>query len=532
MSSKRILGIAGAAMIGTLAGTGAVHAALSMDYSGLRGGTTYAKSVTFAQETLRSDRKITATSGDRETVYYEAAAHTGSSNELDANVPIQIQLPASTTGAAVVTVALEHLVFTGLAPTLSVQTTAAPGVDIANVVTSLVAGGGQGDRQARFQINVGGTAVPANSRLLVALGRVGVDPDNDGSITITTNREISGVSIGESTTLPNAVKTAYALNVTSGATKQTASVEEMFQKFVATDASGGMEEDGVASDQLAANVGHLHIGIATTTSTFLNLFHNAGRGDVSSGTVSEASHLVSESAIVFTGDTSFLADEGEGDDAKKSVYVTAEKDCDPATSSIVDDDGMLKASLDDFDGYTGTPGVTTGGSARTATPGYLCLKVDGETAIPGTDAYAATVTHTSALGANAAFLPPSSTHTLGSIDRDGSTVRIAYLTTNQKYNQRLVVVNRTNGPVEYSMTFQTAAGTTATAGDAASGTLQPGRTVLMVRDIVEFATTGRDTGGHGSAEMAVVAARNAIDAATVITNKDDGSTDTVVLDTL
>ena len=535
MLSKRILGIAGAAMIGTLAGTGAVHAALSMDYSGLRGGVggiAYAKSITFAQETLRSDRKVTATSGDTATTYYEAAAHTSNSTELDVNVPIQVLLPANSGAAAVVTVTLDHLVFTGIASTLTVTTAATPGVAVSNVTTSLVSGGGAGDRQAQYQITVGATMVPATSRLLLELERIGVDPDNEGSITITTNREIAGVPIAESTSLPGAVKTAYALNVASGATKQTASVEEMFQKFVATDASGGMEEDGVASDQLAANVGHLHIGIATTTNTYLNLFHNAGRGDVTSGTVTEASHLVSESSIVFTGDTSFLANVGEGDDAKKNVYVTTQKDCDPATSSIQDDDGMLKASLDDFDGYTGTPGMTSGASARTAVPGYLCLKVDGETAIPGTEAYGATVTHTAALGANAAFLSPSSTHTLGSIERDGSTVRIAYLTTNQKYNQRLVLVNRTTGPVEYSMTFQTAAGTTATARDAASGMLQPGRTVLMVRDIVEFAVTGRDAGGHGSAEIAVVAARNVIDAATVITNRDDGSTDTVVLDTL
>lgn len=510
MSSKRILGIAGAAMIGTLAGTGAVQATIYKETAGATGTVTGA--VTFARETLRSDRKVTV---DGKT-YYEANAHTGNSGELDANVPIGVMVPANASNGAVVTVNLTNLVMSGIAPTLSFTNTADPPVAIAAVTTTVVAGGGEGDDFVQFSVTTGANAIPSSSRLFLEIGRIYVDPDNDGSISIRTSRVIAGERIESSTTLSNVVKVGSALIATATPTVQTASVEEMFMKF--------KTGTGVASDQLAANVGSLHIGIATTTGAF----HNAGRGDVSSGMVSEASHLVSAAAVVFTGATSFLADEGEGDDAKKKVYV-GDVDCTPIGSSIVDDDdASLKAALDPFDDYTGA----VGSDERMASPGYLCLNVDGETVIPATEAYTASVTYTSALGANAAFLPPSSgILTLGRIIRDGSTVRIPYLTTNQKYNQRVVVVNHTSSPVEYSTTFKTADGTTSTARDAANGMLPAGRSVLNVRDMVRFDVEGNDNGGHGSAEMAVVAASNMIDVATVITTRSDGSTDTVVLTT-
>lgn len=485
MSSKRILGIAGAAMVGTLAGTGMVYATISIGDSGTTGAPT------FATETLRSDRNIPPGDGDGGP-FYEAAAHTGNSGELDVNVPIGIVVPASTANGAVVTVDLTNLVLTG-APVVALNVTDAGGTDVSNVTTSVISGGGRGDRQVRLQITTGATAIDADGRLVIELGRIGVDPKNPGSITVTTAREVAGVDIDNVVNLPDAVKTASALKVTATPQTQTAAVDEGFMKFK----SG----TGVSEDQLAAQVGNLEIGIATTTETF----YNAGRGDVASGEVTAASHLLSDAAIVFSGPTSFLA---EDDDENKLVYV-GDVDCTPAASSIADDDGELKASLDDFD--------DTGG-------GYLCLKVDGDTAIPTTTGYTAAITYTSILGANAVFPPAGSSHTLGSIGRDGTSVRIAHLNTNARVNQRLVLVNRSGAPAEYSMTFETAEGVTYTEGEAANGTLPEGRTVLLVSDIVTF-----NGGSSGAAELSIVAASSMIDAATVTTTRANGSTDTVVL---
>ena len=499
MSSKRILGIAGAAMIGTLAGIGAAHAVINLGESGVTG------IPVFAKETMLRSRNISPVDGSGGP-YYEVAANTGASGELNVNIPAGIEVPATTT--AVVTVELTNLVFSGLSlagsTVITATTTADPPVVIANTTSALLSGGSRGDKRAQFSITTGANPITSTSRLVIAFGRFGADPTVDGSIKITISRTVAGERVASEVELSNVVKTASVLTTTATPQMQTASVEDGFMKFKAG--------TGVAADGLAAHVGNLRIGIATTTNTI----YNAGRGGLSynaTGVITTASNIASAAKIVFTGPTSFLAEEGEGDDAKKRVYL-GDEDCTPVGSSIVNDEGELEAALDDVSTATGT---------------HLCLKVDGETAIPVTDPYEAAITYTSHLGSDTAFPLAPSNHTLGSIVRDGSTVRIAYLTTNQKYNQRLVLVNRSSEPVEYSMTFQTADGTTAEAKDAADGMLSAGRTVLDVRDIVTF-DNGSGNGGHGSAELAVVVASSMIDVATVTTTRSDGSTDTVVME--
>ena len=506
MSSKRILGIAGAAIVGTLAGTGVVHAEISIGDSGTMGV------ATFARETFHRDRNVPPTDGEGGP-YYEASAHTGTPREvLNLNVPLKIVVPISTATApssAVVTVDLENLVLTGTpTPSLIVSpaTIAATPANITGITPTVISGGQRGERRVQFGFTTDtSNPAPADARLLVTLSRLGVDLNNPGSITVTASRTFAGERIVESTVLTNAVMTADALSVKATPQMQTASVEDSFLKFKAG--------TGVADDQLAANVGKLEIGIATTTppTTFLD----AGRGDATSGgEVTAASHIASDAVIAFLGDTSFVATDEDG---KKEVYVSTDATC-PSGTSIedADDATKLEAELDHFDDEDGA---------------YLCLKVDGQTVIPPvTEPYTVNISYTSILGTNAASPPEASTEELGSIDRDGSSVRIAYLTTNRKYNQRLVVVNRTSSPVSYSMTFQTQEGVTANAGDGASGTFPVGRTVMDVRDIVTFDNGGN--GSHGSAEMAAVVARGSLDVATVTTTIADGSTDTVVWDTM
>lgn len=503
MSSKRILGIAGAAIVGTLAGTGVVHAEISIGDSGTTGV------AVFAKETFVGDRNIPPRDG-RGGPYYEASAHTGNSREvLDLNVPLGISVPTSSD--AIVTIDLENLVLTGTpTPSLIVSPSviAATPANITGLVAPTIrTGGTRGDRRVQFGFSTTSTAAAADSRLLVTLGRLGVDLNNPGNITVTSSYTFAGERIVDSTVLTGAVMAAEALSVKATPQMQTASVEDGFLKFKSEAGSSG-----VAEDRLSANVGKLEIGIATTTppTTFLD----AGRGDVSSGgEVTAASHIASDAVIAFLGDTSFVATDEDG---KKEVYVSTDETC-PSGASIedADDATKLEAALDDFDDAGGA---------------YLCLKADGETAIPVTEPYTVNISYTSILGTNAASPPEASTEELGSIDRDGSTVRIAYLTTNRKYNQRLVVVNRTSAPVSYSMTFQTQEGVTANAGDGASGTFPAGRTVMDVRDIVTFDNGGN--GSHGSAELAAVVARGSLDVATVTTTIADGSTDTVVWDTM
>ena len=511
MSSKRILGIAGAAMMGTVAGTGAVHAVIGISTSGTTGAPT------FALETMRSDREVEPRDGNGGP-FYEVAANTGASGELDLRVPIKISVPVST--SALITIDLEDLVFTG-APTpsliVSPATVADPPANITGVTPSVVSGGGRGDKRVQFGFTTDATnMVPDDAVLLVTIGRLGADPDTPGSITVTASRTFAGERIADFTRLPDAVKVARALNVTVTPQNQTASVEEGFMKFK----SG----DGVSGDQLAAQVGKLLVGIATTTPA--TTFYNAGRGDVASSTlrpgeVSLASHIASEVAITFTGETAFLADD-DADDPKKRVYV-GDVDCDPVGSSIMDEDGMLKSTLPlfDNDGDNNGEADDNGGA-------YLCLKVDGKTVIPVTEAYTVAIAYTSALGANAQFAPANMPATpLGSIGRDGSTVNIAYLTTNRRYNQRLVMVNRSGDEVEVKMTFDAAPGTTA---DPTTLTrmVPRGRTNLKVSDLVTFTNASNPNGGSGSAVLSADVTSTMFDVVTVTATIGDDSTDTVV----
>ncbi len=127
--------------------------------------------------------------------------------------------------------------------------------------------------------------------------------------------------------------------------------------------------------------------------------------------------------------------------------------------------------------------------------------------------------------ANAAYGPTNKTASLGTISRSGTTVQVPYVTTFGDYNQRLVLVNRSNLDAPYAITFTPEAGVTATAKAAATGTLAKGKTlILKATDVVEI------TGSTRTAATIVVTAPNTtIDAATTSVNLSDKSTDTVKL---
>ena len=527
MSSKRILGIAGAAIIGTLAGTGAVHAVIGI---GSNGATTGA--ATFAKETLKksgSDSTVAAVSGGS-TTYYQVAVQAGTSGEIDVNIPVGISVPGSPATTALIQVELENLVLgrpfvstPAGSRHVNITDTADPPANITGATFSTEEGGATGDDRVWINVTTDGTnGIAAASRLNLEFDFLGVDPDNDGTITITARRTATaGVPVSKTTTLTDAVKVASVFEVEATPTTQTASVEDGFMKF--RDATTVASED-----RLKASIGKLDFGVATSTSPI----YNAGRATaprVSLDTAENAGQIISprqvvESAVlVLTGNTSFLGEDGK-------VFISSAEDCSSESVAFMadeDDGNKLKATLSAAED---TAGGGHFGTKEDTVSVYVCLEVDGETTIPAVGApYEVAATFTGVHGDATAFPPDAFSGTLGGIERDGSNVDIAYLTTNQKYNQRLILVNRSGGMVEYSMTFRTAEGTTHEAGNAAGGTLQPrSRTVLDVRDIVTFDNGGN--GGHGSAQLTAVVASGMLDVATVTTTRADGSTDTVVWD--
>ena len=149
----------------------------------------------------------------------------------------------------------------------------------------------------------------------------------------------------------------------------------------------------------------------------------------------------------------------------------------------------------------------------------LCLEADGETPIPA-GAYTITTSYV-ALTASA-FGPEGAEHTLGTIVRDGSSVHIPYLSTYDGYRQRLILRNRNNREVTYTLTFVTESGVTVSPMSI-TDTLDAGELkTLRVQDMVEITGSTRM-----AATLSSDAATGTLDVASTIVNVEDRSTDTI-----
>jgi hypothetical protein len=204
------------------------------------------------------------------------------------------------------------------------------------------------------------------------------------------------------------------------------------------------------------------------------------------------------SIVTYSGDFSFAT-------GPNAYFVSAGTGCNFGAAVTIDTSTLATA--------TAEVGVANGES--------LCVTVTGDETIPEASFTAsANVRHLVTTSS-----PNNSTGegAIGDIDRNGTTVEVAYLTTFSDYNQRLLINSRHPVPAEYTVTFQTEDGVTATALPAASGVLQPGENlVLRATDIVEL------TGGtRCSATVVVVAPEGNISVATTQVNLSDASTDTV-----
>lgn len=145
----------------------------------------------------------------------------------------------------------------------------------------------------------------------------------------------------------------------------------------------------------------------------------------------------------------------------------------------------------------------------------LCVTVDGMETIPEFD-YSADISFVNDV-TNSAFPTPDASGPLGSIVRNGTTVEVAYITTFDSYNQRLLINSRNTVASQYSISFQAEAGVTVTPLAAASGTLQPGENlVLRADEIVDIQGSSRC-----SATVTVVAPEDRISVATTQVNLAD-----------
>ena len=116
---------------------------------------------------------------------------------------------------------------------------------------------------------------------------------------------------------------------------------------------------------------------------------------------------------------------------------------------------------------------------------------------------------------------------IGEIKRNGATAKVSYLTTSEKHNQRLIIVNRGSRPIVMTnISFQTEEGTEADLADgAAADAIGAGESVTYrVSDIVDITGTSR----RATASLSFNGSALNVSVATTQVNLEDSSSDTVL----
>jgi hypothetical protein len=136
---------------------------------------------------------------------------------------------------------------------------------------------------------------------------------------------------------------------------------------------------------------------------------------------------------------------------------------------------------------------------------------------------------TSYVGIGGAMLTAAGTTSeLGRVIRDGVEVWLPYLTTDARYNQRIIMVNESASAAAYRLDFTGESGITVVAGTRSHGVLGADSTTVLnlTKDDVMSIVGGPPN--RASAVLIIEASPGQVSVATNQTNRDTGATDTVV----
>ena len=467
-------------------------------------------SFTYAAETLlMGTANVTAASDDSDTaMYYNIGGE-------DVHLAAPVGIAATAGDTYVVTVTLDGMVFQD----------AVVAANLTGGSFDLATGGGSGSKLAVFRLTSGAVLTTAALNLAANFAISG----NAGTATMTIKNqtlaelEIPGVS-GTERHPGTVIKVAPALDEDVMPMNATADVAASFKKFL-----NGMT---------VASVGTVQVGFKT---------HRSASGTDAGTAINALTDIIDtddadgdpQSTVTFMGDFSFA----------NKVFTHGDADCgaaDPDTPAdgvgtdmalaIAEDDLLIR---DDMDMVSDTMMTMAANVAHADNPltasRHLCIMVQGEDdesedgmdapRIPETGAYTAMGSYMGL--ADAAIGPKPQAQTLGMIGRNGTTVRLPYLTTNAKFNQRLYIVNR-GSAANYEMDFQEGD----TAGALASGTLEAdSRTIISVGGTsTEDPLVTIGEGGSTSGSLIIEAQPGMIDVASVQVSRELGTTDTVVYD--
>lgn len=510
MLSKKSFGIAGAAMLGTVAllGTNAANAAV--DLSGEEDDITFAmETVTETVDEGEMYHQVTGTAGV--TADEDSEAGTATVGLLDIAGPAGVGAPQDT--QLIVTYTLDGMVFGEALNAESIELYAVdadgdfPGIDLLAGTSgerSLSSGGGAEDSEAVFSISANEDAITTSHQLVLRTGTLGVS-SGGGTASMT-------VAYAHGQIDPSSSGPSNAVQLESGAVAKgtkpivVAVVERGYTDFGLT--SGGNPVLIRSLGRFSIDARHRHAGYGTNAS--IRAVFGADSGSSTRETALAAAR------VEFSGGMTDFAEHVWLEDGNTCGTFEDGTDVD-----LIDRDeegnnnGKLVAvTLGELDVDVGT---TNGGDGR-----LLCIEASGRpTRIPATGPFDGKVIYQ---GEDALEVSA----TLGRIARDGTTIRLPYLTKDERYNQRIILVNESNRAAAYTMTFATEDGIVATPGADASGTLPRNTTTVlhMLRD--DVVSIEGDGARRVAAEIVIEADSSDVSVATNQTNRSTGSTDTVV----
>jgi hypothetical protein len=334
--------------------------------------------------------------------------------------------------------------------------------------------------------------------LTLLLTDLAVKEDVSGSITI----EVADIALptffNNTATTAGAVSMSDALvvDVDPESYNATASVKEDFKKFL-------------GSDNDKVTIGHLNFGVAMT--------------DPSTDAQGQPIPAAPATKHAESGeDLDAVADIVE---ATRSTITFGGERTFASTIKWGDLDALDRDKEGAATGWATISIQVTGTNARGPTlQGFLVVTVDGKTVIPKSTYTANLQLQPGVTGS--LFAPASRTVEVGEIDHDGTSVSMPYLTTDSRYNQRIIIVHQGVEAATYSFAFNSEANLMAIPGMKAEGMLAPNSTtVVRTSDVVTI------EGGpphRVSAVLTIAAEDKHISVASNQTNKETGGTDTVM----
>ncbi len=492
MLDRRTYRVAGAAVLGSLAllATSTAHAIVDLDAADKS-----EPAVTFAKELLNA-----STTHGEDTYYTVTATGTGNDAGL---VRAKLGTSVSRGKSATVVFSFQNLVFVHATNTPILEVNKSDGTALVGAEPAHSAGGISGDSTVTFTLSPT-VALPADAVLTISTpDGVGISADAPVSITMDVTADpflVGGTPTTHQASYANAIDAQLSINVTSTPNSVRASLAEGYRKF--------SEGPGVYDSGTTASLGRIAIAIEPhlkpdgNTIVANDLYRAYPPGNLLPNRPDLPQSLLS--FVVVKGDFSFI------DRARFDL----DSECDHIEN--------------DFGNLVPTDGTTqiAAQNLHYVTPRHFCVRVSGaadETPITEGD-YMAEVTLVYVGDVNTDFAPATYTVPYGSIGRDGLAVHIPYLTTDERYNQRIVIVNR-GAETTYDMSFTSEDGISTDPSSRASGNLPTGTTVLKTRDVV-FISGGPPHRVSGT--IVFQSPPGSISVATNQTNRGDGGTDTVV----